>query len=196
MKRQQFFDDHAHKWDSFVSKEKRDRLESTIIPRLGVKKGQAVLDVGAGTGILVPYLLEMLGNGKITVLDYSAKMLVQARKKFGKEINYICSSADKVPARKNIYDVAVCYSVFPHFNEPQKTLNELFRVIKTKGHIVIVHSESRNDINKFHESIGGAVGHDILPPNKIMKKLLSVAGFKKIKIQSTSRYYIVTGSKL
>lgn len=50
MNRKQFFDMHAHKWDSFVTKGLVKRIEKDIVPLFKIKKSDAILDVGSGTG--------------------------------------------------------------------------------------------------------------------------------------------------
>lgn len=52
---QEFFDQRAEQWDSRVHND-HDRI-AAILRLTGLKKGQKVLDIGCGTGVLVPHIL-------------------------------------------------------------------------------------------------------------------------------------------
>ena len=66
----------------------KDRKEnpeilSFLVTLMGLSAGDTVLDAGSGTGILLPYLHRAVtGTGRIEELDYSHRMLEQARQKF------------------------------------------------------------------------------------------------------------------
>lgn len=50
-----FFDRHAGRWDSY-EKQNIAPVIDAILDRIGVCADDLVLDVGCGTGILVPHL--------------------------------------------------------------------------------------------------------------------------------------------
>ncbi|MDA8220041.1 MAG: hypothetical protein M0Z94_20760, partial [Dehalococcoidales bacterium] len=69
MNHREFFDRAAASWDTLESSETIIRLRK-ILTRLWVRESMSVLDVGTGTGILVPLLLELVGpSGRIVALD-------------------------------------------------------------------------------------------------------------------------------
>ncbi len=142
-----------------------------------------VLDVGSGTGILVPFIQAKygreVGEVEITELDFSREMMAEARAKFQSsegisegitdenirfEVEDIMNFA--YPHR---YDIILCYSVFPHFDDKEKALNKLREGLKPEGLLVIFHSSSREEINEMHQSLTDApVKNDYLPsPEKI-----------------------------
>ena len=71
-KKKEFFDQLADTWeDQSFPLEIRKRVAELVVA-FGIKKGARVLDVGTGTGILHPYLLEAVGkSGKVFAFDYS-----------------------------------------------------------------------------------------------------------------------------
>jgi ubiquinone/menaquinone biosynthesis C-methylase UbiE len=76
-----FFDRLAEDWDESV-KHHPSKLER-IVGLLGLEPGDTVLDVGCGTGVMVPYILERVGEkGRIVAVDISPKMVEAAGKKF------------------------------------------------------------------------------------------------------------------
>jgi demethylmenaquinone methyltransferase/2-methoxy-6-polyprenyl-1,4-benzoquinol methylase len=53
-----------------------------VVPRLGLRGGETVLDVGCGAGHNFPYLIEGVGpGGRVIGLDLSEKMLERARQR-------------------------------------------------------------------------------------------------------------------
>ncbi|MCB4791453.1 MAG: class I SAM-dependent methyltransferase [Elusimicrobia bacterium] len=95
-KRKAFFDMHAEKWDTFIKGDLVKRIKNDIIPLFKIKKGDVILDVGCGTGILLPFLKTKAGKpGEITALDYSRKMIDKTKEKYGDNFKYVCASAER-----------------------------------------------------------------------------------------------------
>src|SRR3972149_9751546 len=81
MKLQEYFDQLAPTWDEELTPERLQCL-GNIVKELGIEPGYYVLDIGSGTGILLPFLIAEMGDeGRIVALDLSAEMLVQAQAK-------------------------------------------------------------------------------------------------------------------
>lgn len=186
---------HAEKWDSMHITEKLlHRIKTKIMPNIRIKKGERVLDIGCGTGILLPFIRKKAGvNSKVTALDYSKKMLKKAEEKYGEKYNYVCANATRLPFKRNSYDTVICFNVFPHFPKKYKVLSEISRTLKPKGRLYIVHGSSLKEIEERHKKAGKAVMHDVLPDNDKMKKLLSNSGFKDIYVIDKKDHYIVSG---
>ncbi|HUJ90597.1 MAG TPA: methyltransferase domain-containing protein, partial [Syntrophorhabdales bacterium] len=77
--RKTFFDRHAASWDErFYDAEERARL-SELVDSFGLTAGNAVLDIGTGTGALLPFLRHAISHkGRLAAMDFSFKMLQQA----------------------------------------------------------------------------------------------------------------------
>jgi len=194
MNRKQFFDMHAHKWDSFVTDDLLKRIGRDIIPALNIRERESILDVGSGTGILLPYLRKVAGKeSRIVALDYSQAMIEKAKEKYGINYEYVCADAGKTGLEEQSFDVVVCFSVFPHFSDKRKVLKELYRILKPGGRLIVAHADVKETINAFHHGVGGPVAHDFMPENDEMTKLLEKAGFKNNQINEGKDYYIAYG---
>jgi len=183
------FNQIAAKWDETRwSSEDIAKLER-MAKRLDIKPGSTVLDVGTGTGVFIPFLLREVGKGgRIIALDFAGEMLRQARARgFNGNIDYLCADVTNIPLRNEIFDIIVCYSSFPHFQDKPRALAEMNRVIKRGGRLLICHTSSRASINKIHRQIP-AVENDIIPDEGEMQIILLRAGFTGIKIDDSKSY--------
>ncbi|MCK4299148.1 MAG: class I SAM-dependent methyltransferase, partial [Planctomycetes bacterium] len=114
MNHRQFFDQTAANWDALEVEETYARLREIVVG-LGIEPGSAVLDVGTGTGVLVPLLLEATGGeGQIVALDFSGEMLRRAQAK-GHPVAYVQGDAQRLPFPAESFDWVICNAVFPHF---------------------------------------------------------------------------------
>lgn len=187
-----FFDKHAPGWDSTIPAECVARAEE-IIAELPIGRGERVLDVGCGTGVLFPMLRSKIGdNGVIVAADLSFLMLRQAREKMrGQKTLLLQADTADAPLAPASFDWVVAYSVFPHFLDQQQAVVELARVLKPGGRLVICHSRSREDINAFHRTVGDVVGGHELPDDDTMRELIRNAGLRLISIESLPDRYVV-----
>lgn len=138
-----YFDQMSDTWDEAASERNLAKL-SLMAKRLNIAPSTTVLDVGTGTGILIPFLLRKTGdNGRIVAVDFAEKMLRKARDKgFRGNIDYLCADVAHLPLGNEIFEVAVCYASFPHFHNKPVALKELSRVIKRGGRLFICHTSS------------------------------------------------------
>lgn len=190
-----FFNSRAVTWDEKVAEKDVSRLKA-MLARLDIKPGAAVLDVGTGTGVFVPFLLKKIGReGSLVCLDFSDKMLEIARAKgFTGNIQYRCADIENSRLADNSFDAVVCYSVFPHFRDKPKALREISRLLKKDGRLFICHTSSRQAINDIHRSIPEVCSH-IFPENQDTRRMLSEAGFEDITISDGEEDYLVSARK-
>jgi ubiquinone/menaquinone biosynthesis C-methylase UbiE len=196
MQLQEYFDQLAPTWDEELTPEKLKRL-GNIIKELGIKPGYYVLDIGSGTGVLLPFLIAEVGDeGKIIALDFSAEMLGQAQaKNFPPIVGFAQADVLAIPLADNSVDLAICNSVFPHFNDKVKALKEIARVLRNNGRLVICHTMSRDMINQLHQSIGGIVASDLLPDESQLRGLIKQAGLKITHFKDSRERYLVIAEK-
>ncbi len=191
----EYFNGKADVWDRDVAEQDTGRLRR-MVERLELKPGSVVLDVGTGTGIFLSYLLRSIGKkGKIVALDVAEGMLARARiKNIGGNIDCLQADIMEIPLRGGTFDSIVCYSSFPHFQDKQKALTEMRRVMKGGGRLFICHTSSRAEINKVHSQIP-TVKNDILPDADEMRLLLSTTGFSGINVEEDSESYFASAVK-
>lgn len=198
MNHRDFFEEAAENWDK-SGKPEHTKLRK-IIEIADIQKGENILDVGSGTGILLPLLREAVGEkGKVTALDISFNMLKRASEKNSEKnkhlFSYLQADAGNIPLAESVFDKVICFSVFPHFSDKEKALPEIFRTLKNKGKLLIAHSESREKINAIHKKIGGVVENDCIPEEEKMIELLEKAGFTSVTVTDNDDFYLASGTK-
>jgi len=196
MQLQEYFDQLAPTWDEELTPERLKCL-GNIVKELGIKPGYHVLDIGSGTGVLLPFLItELGGEGKIVALDFSAEMLLQAQaKNFPPIVGFAQADVLAIPLTDSSVDVATCNSAFPHFNDKVKALKEIARVLRNNGRLVICHTMSREMVNRLHQSVGGVIANDLLPDQSQLRALTKQAGLNVTRFEDNPERYLVIAEK-
>jgi len=190
-----YFNQKAAIWDETVAEKDTTKLK-LMAECLNIKSGSMVLDIGTGTGVFIPYLLGKIGNNRrLVALDFAEEMLKKAQAKgFNGNIDYLHANVASIPLCNEIFDIVVCYSSFPHFQNKPKVLIEINRVIKNGGKLVICHTSSRTMINQIHRQIPD-VENDTIPDGSEMQIMLLKAGFTDIKIDDNHNSYFCSAVK-
>jgi len=190
-----YFNQKADTWDEAVAEKDTAKLQR-MANRLNLRPGSSLLDVGTGTGVFLPYLLNKIGkSGRVIAVDVADEMLLRARAKgFDGNIDYLCANIMDIPLASDIFDAVICYSSFPHFQDKPKALAEIYQVIKKGGRLFICHTSSRTAINEIHRQIT-VVQNDTIPDAGEMKSLLSAAGFTEIIVEDGTDSYLASARK-
>jgi len=181
MDRKSFFNEMASTWDQkFYTPELQKHLEKNLVPRFHLQKGSRVLDVGGGTGGIIPHLLQAIGpEGEVHSIDFAEKMVEIARMKFAREprVSVQVASVEDLPFEDHFFDQVVCFGVFPHIDDRPRALREIHRVLKSSGTLVIAHALSSQEIRAHHKGVS-PVSRDFLPEEEEMRWLLRERGFQ------------------
>ena len=184
-----FFDTLADRWDEICVHD-ADKL-NYILEHAGIEPGMHLLDIGCGTGVLEQFLLTWQ-PGKIVAVDLSPRMIERARDKYRTPlVDFRCM--DVLDIRSEVFDVLLAYSVYPHFEDPQRMLNHFSRLLKPGGRLVVCHSESREMINGHHRKNAGRQS-DGLPPATELARLMEPL-FDLEYLEDNDRLYMVCGTK-
>ncbi|WP_375500135.1 class I SAM-dependent DNA methyltransferase [uncultured Nostoc sp.] len=125
-----------------------------ILANLLLKKDAAILDAGAGTG-LVGEALAQLGYTNITAADLSEEMLMVAQKKQVYKALHQCNLENPQAFSKNeIFDAIISVGVFAYAHAGVRVLQNLFRHLKTGGYFILtVRGKYRDEMQKAFESL-------------------------------------------
>jgi len=191
-----YFNEKAAKWDTLIQDEVILRLKN-MVSELELPQGSKVLDLGTGTGVLIPMLIEAVGpSGAVVAMDFAPQMLAEARKKYQwPNLEFFEGAAEDIPLGDQVFDEVVCNSAFPHFDDLKGAAREMARVLKRGGRVTVFHPHSREYINNLHTSLGGAVQNCLLPEEEVMRAIFSEAGFGEIVLDDVPQRYCLFGRK-
>ncbi|PSP27303.1 SAM-dependent methyltransferase [Halobacteriales archaeon QH_2_65_14] len=104
------------------------------LARMPVEAGEAVLDLGTGSGYALRALRETRNAGRCVGLDGSPEMVQNAREDTDDDlISYVCGDFHDLPFADDSIDHCWSMEAFYYAQEPLKTLRELRRVLRPGG---------------------------------------------------------------
>ena len=201
--RRSFFDEHAEHWMEMWYKDPQTGAYTRfteqfrrLIKLLALVENDRVLDLGCGSGVLVPYLLDGIGaHGRIFEVDYAPKMIAANRRRHrDRRIRFIVGDVAELRLPAESCDVAVCFSCFPHFDRKQEALAAISAIIRRGGRLAIAHFDSAEAINNHHRK-HMAVRHDRLPSERAMRKLVLNAGLQVERLINEPGFYYLGAIK-
>ena len=190
-----FFNSKADTWDA-INRYPMEKIEA-MLDMLRIQPVDAVLDVGTGTGVLIPLLMQRAGN--ITAIDYAEKMIAQAKSKFGKDaaaqkIQFIAADALTYPFPSETFNHIICYSVFPHFEDKRAAVKIFAAALKPGGLLSVLHSSSRVKINGTHVHIRShGINSDCLLPARDYIPLLNRNGLAEEIVIDDDEMFMLCG---
>jgi len=141
------YDIWSHFYDAIMSRPVQ-RRQAVAIKRMNIKPGESILDVGIGTGLsleLYPRHCRVVG------IDISEGMLAKALQRI-EENNYnfarlVVADALNLPFPDSAFDHVFVSHVITVVSDPVRLIEEMRRVCKVGGKIVIVnHFQSGNRV--------------------------------------------------
>ena len=120
-----------------------DFIQKKIQPEM------TVLEIGAGTGNHTGPLIST--GAKVTVLDLSNESLVNCKSKYPTVAESVCANMEDIPIESNSFDFIVASGSIS-YGDFEKVTNEIFRLLKPGGGIILVDSLNGNlayRLNRF-----------------------------------------------
>jgi demethylmenaquinone methyltransferase/2-methoxy-6-polyprenyl-1,4-benzoquinol methylase len=198
MNRKVYFNEAAETWDQrFCTPELAAFLER-LVSRFGLKPGYKVLDVGTGTGVLIPFLLKEIGpSGSVTAIDFAERMVQVCRSKYShlKNVTVELHDVEEEDLPPAYFDAVTCFGVFPHLEKKEKMLRNVNRALKSGGILIIAHALGSQEIKDHHKKASFLVANDTLPESAEMKQLLNQTGFTEISIEDKPGCYLCLSRK-
>ena len=118
------------------------RARRKAVAALGLKPGDTVLEIGAGTGRNFPYLVDAVGpSGTVIAVDASAGMLAEASKLVEREgwsnVQLLHQDAAQLQVDRDVDGVlfSLSYSALP---EPRPALARAWERLRPAGRVVVM----------------------------------------------------------
>lgn len=121
---------------------RRSHDAAIALIRRDVPRGGRIVDLSCGTGMLSARLASEIRDARVIGLDLSTVMLTEAATKIErvppKTLTFARADAELLPLRTASADAVLCLSAFHHYARPQHVLNEVSRILRPKGHLLLL----------------------------------------------------------
>lgn len=172
----EYFQKIASEWDDMQQSFFNQNIREKAFELANIHEGDTAADIGAGTGYITH---ELLSHGvNVVAIDQAENMINKLTQKFGgqneKNPMLTCKvgEAENLPLEDNSVDYAFANMYLHHVEVPLKAIEEMTRIIKVGGKVVITDMDShdydflegehhdrwkgfdRNDLRKWYEKAG------------------------------------------
>ncbi len=115
-----------------------------VLRALDLQRGEHVLDVGSGPGLLAAEIAAAVGpDGRVAGIDTSDAMLAMAQSRCAEQSWAAFENADaaKLPYADATFDAAVSTQVYEYVPDISGAFAELYRVVRPGGRAIILDSD-------------------------------------------------------
>ncbi len=174
-------------------------------------KNPIILDVGMGPGLLSDEICKILPDSQVVGIDPSDRMLNIAYKEGKSAYSVVKGISENLPFCTQSVDVIVSRFSLPYWLNPQQSFNELFRILRKDGTLIMdilnkEYSPLKLALIKFHmylRRVDATVvryhmdSYDIAYDLKEISSFLEHANFSSISADKfrKSWHYFVLASK-
>lgn len=155
----QFWDRFAPVYDRFMKKDEAAYREICSLIKEKAE-GKKVLEVCTGTGLIAKEVADV--TEYMYALDYSAKMIEQAKKgRYSEKLEFVTGDAMNLPFSEESFDLVIISNSLHILPEPEKALGEIRRVLKPEGLMIaptFIHAKMNAGQNLLAGAMGGFTG--------------------------------------
>jgi len=150
-----------------------------------INKESVILEIGSGSGYLAKKLLSV-GYKKYTSIDINFNSL---KNQSYCGIKVCVSDINKLPFKKNSFDIVIGIEVIEHVLEPENLFNKIYEILRPKG-IFYLRTPAKwaNDI--YYKLVLSRPDIDIWHPSTFnplkLKRILRKCGFNTKILKSTA----------
>jgi len=180
-----YFNENVDLFEPPLPKGVPERLEA-IVKAGRLRRGERVLDVGTGTGILIPYIMKY-GPSEIHACDLAENMLRRVKREFPQVMTHLCDIGNLQLPDASL-DVVFINACFSNIVDKSKCLDNLHRLMRGKGRLVVSHPLGRRFIVELKKH---APFHlDLLPDEADASVLCEGHGFSVVNFTDEPLLYI------
>jgi ubiquinone/menaquinone biosynthesis C-methylase UbiE len=199
-----FFDRIAPSYDSWAGGQ-HERVAARLVDVAAPQKGEQVLDVGTGTGLVAHLVAPRVSPGSVIGIDLSDNMLALARSKKSRNVQFLGMAAERLIFKPETFDLVTMGEALAYVSDPTDALAEAHRVLRSGGRLAVSNqrrSLSTRAQDLFFQGLAPlARRHYLSLPRyssersrfgepKVLPELLDGAGFEVTRITE-----MVTGGR-
>ncbi|HKE13888.1 MAG TPA: methyltransferase domain-containing protein [Kofleriaceae bacterium] len=189
-------------WQKYMIPACAEPFARNLVERVGLRRGQRVLDAGCGTGVVARMAVcEVRWHGKVTGLDLNSLMLDVARQAsvfVHPEIEWVEGDMQKMPLPDASFDAVLCQWVLQYVPDRAAAVREMHRVLAPGGRLALsvfrgievnpgwVALQEALDVHVSQEA--GDIFRSIfqMKDGEELRTLATGAGFHEVQVESHS----------
>jgi ubiquinone/menaquinone biosynthesis C-methylase UbiE len=150
-----------------------------IVAACKLKRGMAVADVGAGTGLFTRLFAAEVGDkGKVFAVDISEKFIEHIEKSCDKDglknvKGIVCKQTATELPENSVDRVFIC-DTYHHFEFPFKTMDSIHRALRDGGQVIVV------DFQRLPGKSREWILQHVRAGQDVVEKEIVSCGFKKV----------------
>jgi ubiquinone/menaquinone biosynthesis C-methylase UbiE len=131
-----FFDRIAPSYDSWAGGQ-HERVAARLVDVAAPQKGEQVLDVGTGTGLVAHLVAPRVSPGSVIGIDLSDNMLALARSKKSRNVQFLGMAAERLIFKPETFDLVTMGEALAYVSDPTDALAEAHRVLRSGGRLAV-----------------------------------------------------------
>jgi len=191
-RQQEKFDQVASFFERPIPADIWGRMEA-IVAGAAIQEGESVLDVGTGTGALIPIILAY-SPGQLIACDLSGEMLKRARLRFGDRVTFYQRDVLELADELGPVDVMIFNACFSNMHDQVEAARVAANLLRPGGRLVISHPMGSAFVRHLHQEDPLMVPH-LLPDEQEARSLLQAAGLELVNFTDEPLLYSLVGRK-
>jgi 2-polyprenyl-3-methyl-5-hydroxy-6-metoxy-1,4-benzoquinol methylase len=144
--------------DSYKSARYQQKIIYEFLSYLNFPKTAKVLDIGSGLGRNLDTLQQFFDS--IFVVDISEFALRKSRQTHGNDLNYLVADVQKVPFKKQLFDLVICTEVIEHLNHQESAIETISQALKPDGYLIVSSPNYSNLTGLVKKIKDKKIGHE------------------------------------
>lgn len=174
------------------------QFASKVADAARVGKGERVLDVGCGTGILAREILRRIGpSGRVAGIDPVPGM-IEVAEELAPAVEWRQGKAESLPYSDESFDAVVSQFGLMFFMDRTQAIQEMLRVLTSRGRLAVAVWDSLQNIPAYASAVellqraAGQQAADalrapfVLGDRNLLSKMFSAVGANSIEITTHS----------
>ena len=186
------FDQVAYVFEQPIPDDVLERMEA-IVSAAGIEEGDSVLDVGTGTGALIPLILAR-NPRSVEACDLSGEMLRRARNRYGDQVTCHLRDMMDMAGEVDPVDVVIINACFGNMYDQGAAIGAAATMLVPGGRLVISHPMGRDFSRRLHEGDAQLVPH-LLPDEARTRALLQDTGLEFVRFTDEPLLYLAVARK-
>lgn len=134
-KTKQHFDQTASNYNNSNDGKFVQGMYDVLVDEIQKSHSGKILDVGCGNGNLFTLLPD--GKYELFGVDFSENMIIEAKNNCKAKASFTVADAERLPFADDTFDIVVCNASFHHYIHPNTVLDEMHRVLRDGGKVLI-----------------------------------------------------------